>query len=128
MNLNPILLITYEDFEKVEIRVGKVVQAEVVPEARKPAYKLWIDFGKYGVKRSSAQITKFYTLEELIGKQVLAVTNFPPQQIANFMSEVLALGVVVDEGEIVLINCTQLIAPSYLTSWPTSALKPLKFR
>ncbi len=92
MNLNPILLITYEDFEKVEIRVGKVVQAEVVPEARKPAYKLWIDFGKYGVKRSSAQITKFYTLEELIGKQVLAVTNFPPQQIANFMSEVLALG------------------------------------
>ncbi|MCL6436155.1 MAG: tRNA-binding protein [Leptolyngbyaceae cyanobacterium HOT.MB2.61] len=106
------LLITYEDFEKVEIRVGKVVQAEVVPEARKPAYKLWIDFGKYGVKRSSAQIMKFYTLEELIGKQVLAVTNFPPQQIANFMSEVLALGVVVDEGEIVLIQPDHSIPPS----------------
>jgi len=96
--------ITYEDFEKVEIRVGKIIKTEDFPKARKPAYKLWIDFGDLGVKKSSAQITKLYKQEDLINKSVLAVTNFPPRQIADFMSEVLVLGVVLDDGEVVLIQ------------------------
>ncbi|BAT52010.1 export-related chaperone CsaA [Nostoc sp. NIES-3756] len=96
--------ISYEDFEKVEIRVGKVIKAEVFTKARKPAYKLWIDFGDLGMKKSSAQITKFYQPDEIINKLVLAVTNFPPRQIADFMSEVLVLGVVLDDGEVVLIQ------------------------
>ncbi len=96
--------ITYEDFEKVEIRVGKIIKAEDFPNARKPAYKLWIDFGNLGVKKSSAQITKLYQQEDLINKSILAVTNFPPRQIADFMSEVLVLGVVLDDGEVVLIQ------------------------
>ncbi|MES1024779.1 tRNA-binding protein [Gloeocapsa sp. BRSZ] len=95
--------ITYSDFEKVEIRVGKVVKVEDFPKARKPAYKLWIDFGALGIKKSSAQITK-YCHEELTGKQILAVTNFPPRQVADFMSEVLVLGVVLDDEEVVLIK------------------------
>ena len=95
--------ITYSDFEKVEIRVGKVLEVADFPETKKPAYKLWIDFGALGVKKSSAQITK-YRHEELIGKQVLAVTNFPARQVANFMSEVLVLGVVLDDGQVVLIQ------------------------
>ena len=86
-------LISYDDFEKVEIRVGKVIDAKVFPEARKPAYKLTIDFcEEIGVKKSSAQITDLYTPETLIGKLVLAVTNFPPRQIGPFISEVLTLG------------------------------------
>ena len=96
--------ITYEDFEKVEIRVGKIIKTEDFPKARKPAYKLWIDFGNLGVKKSSAQITKIYQQEDLIDKSVLAVTNFPPRQIADFMSEVLVLGVVLNDGEVVLIQ------------------------
>ena len=96
--------ITYEDFEKVEIRVGKIIQAEYFPKARKPAYKLWIDFGDLGIKKSSAQITKLYQLEDLLNKSILAVTNFPPRQIADFMSEVLVLGVLLDDGEVVLIQ------------------------
>ena len=99
--------ITYSDFEKIEIRVGKIIQAEDFPKARKPAYKLWIDFGDLGVKKSSAQITKLYRLEDLLDKLILAVTNFPPRQIADFMSEVLVLGVVVDDGEVVLIQPEQ---------------------
>ena len=99
--------ITYEDFEKVEIRVGKIIKTEDFPKARKPAYKLWIDFGDLGVKKSSAQITKLYQKEELINKSILAVTNFPPRQIADFMSEVLVLGVVLDDGEVVLIQPEQ---------------------
>lgn len=95
--------ITYSDFEKVEIHVGKVIKVADFPEAEKPAYKLWIDFGELGIKKSSAQITK-YRHAELIGRQVLAVTNFPPRQIANFMSEVLVLGAVLDDGEVVLIK------------------------
>ncbi len=98
------MLITYEDFEKVEIRVGKIIKAEDFPKARKPAYKLWIDFGDLGIKKSSAQITKLYQQEDLIDKSVLAVTNFPPRQIADFMSEVLVLGVVLNDGEVVLIK------------------------
>lgn len=96
--------ITYEDFEKVEIRVGKIIKAEDFPKARKPAYKLWIDFGDLGIKKSSAQITKLYQQEDLNDKTVLAVTNFPPRQIADFMSEVLVLGVVLNDGEVVLIQ------------------------
>ena len=96
--------ITYEDFEKVEIRVGKIIKTEDFPKAKKPAYKLWIDFGDLGIKKSSAQITKLYPKEDLVNKSILAVTNFPPRQIADFMSEVLVLGVVLDNGEVVLIQ------------------------
>lgn len=97
-------LINYDDFAQVEIRVGKIIKVESFPKARKPAYKLWLDFGELGIKKSSAQITKLYSQEELINRQVLAVTNLPPRQIADFVSEVLVLGVVVDTDEVVLIQ------------------------
>lgn len=96
--------ITYEDFEKVEIRVGKIIKTEDFTKARKPAYKLWIDFGDLGIKKSSAQITKLYQQKDLVNKSILAVTNFPSRQIADFMSEVLVLGVVLEDGEVVLIQ------------------------
>jgi tRNA-binding protein len=96
--------ITYEDFLKVDMRVGKIVDVKEFPKAKKPAYKLWIDFGELGVKKSSAQITRLYNKDELIGKNIIAVVNFPPKQVANFMSEVLVLGVVTSEDEVVLIQ------------------------
>jgi len=96
-------MISWKDFENVEIHVGKIIKVENFPEAKVPAYKLKIDFGKLGIKKSSARITKKYTKEELIGKLIVAVTNFHPKQIANFMSEVLVLGVGTGEG-IVLLN------------------------
>lgn len=100
-------MIQYGDFEKVDIRVGRIISAEAFPEARKPAYKLRIDFGsQLGVKRSSAQIVKRYTKEELIGRLVLAVVNFPTKQIGPFISEVLTLGVPDDNGDVVLISPT----------------------
>ena len=97
--------IAFDDFMKVDIRVGEVVRAEPFPEARKPAYRLTIDFGPdIGVKRSSAQITKHYTLDDLHGRKVAAVVNFPPRQIGPMMSEVLTLGFPDAEGEVVLIG------------------------
>lgn len=98
------MTITYDDFEKVEIFVGKVINVEDFPKARKPAYKLWIDFGDLGIKKSSAQITKLYQKEDLIDRLILAVTNFPPRQVADFISEVLVLGVIIDDGKVVLIQ------------------------
>ena len=97
-------MLTWEDFEKVEMRVGTILTAEDFPKAKLPAYQLTIDFGEFGVKRSSAQITKLYEKADLVGKQVIAVTNFPPKQIANFMSECLVLGVVGDEKEVTLLQ------------------------
>ena len=97
--------ISYEDFAKVDIRVGRILQAEEFPKARKPAYKLRIDFGpEIGTKNSSAQITKYYNPQDLVGKLVLGVVNFPPRQIATFFSEVLTLGVILGEGDICLVH------------------------
>jgi tRNA-binding protein len=97
--------ITFDDFLKVDIRAGRVIRAEPFPEARKPAIKMWIDFGpEIGEKKTSAQVTAHYTPEALVGKQVMAVVNFPPRQIGKFMSEVLVLGVADAEGGIVLIS------------------------
>jgi tRNA-binding protein len=97
-------IINYADFEKVEFRAGTILEALPFPEARKPAYKLKIDFGEFGVKNSSAQITALYTCEQLVGRQVVAVINFPRKQIANFFSECLTTGFADEAGEIVLIS------------------------
>ena len=97
-------MIAYEDFQKLDIRVGRITRVEPFPEARKPAYRLWVDFGaEIGEKRSSAQITRHYTPDDLLGRQVLAVVNFPPRQIGPVRSEVLVLGLPDAEGEVVLI-------------------------
>ncbi len=97
-------MITWEDFEKVEMRVGTILSASDFPKARNPSYKLEINFGEFGIRKTSAQITSLYTKEELIGKQVMAVTNFPPKQIADFMSECLVLGIVMENKEVVLLQ------------------------
>lgn len=98
-------MISYDDFAAVDIRVGTITRAESYPEARKPAIKLWVDFGgEIGEKRSSAQITRHYAVEALVGRQVLGVVNFPARQIGRVMSEVLVLGVPDSDGEVVLIG------------------------
>lgn len=103
--------ISFDDFLKVDIRAGTILRAEPFPEARKPALKLWIDFGpEIGEKKTSAQITDHYTPEALVGRQVMAVVNFPPRQIGPFMSEVLTLGVSDDAGGIVLLAPDQSVA------------------
>jgi tRNA-binding protein len=99
------MTISYAEFEQVDIRVGRITRAEPFPEARKPAIKLWVDFGPgIGEKRSSAQLTRHYTPEGLVGRQVLAVVNFPPRQIGPVLSEVLVLGVPDVDGQVVLIG------------------------
>lgn len=100
--------ITFDDFLKVDIRVGRVTRAEPYPEARKPAIKMWVDFGpELGEKKTSAQVTAHYTPETLIGRQVMAVVNFPPRQIGKFMSEILVLGLSDSQGDIVLLRPDQ---------------------
>ena len=107
---DPTTIATFDDFERVDIRVGIVRDAQPYPEARKPAIKLWIDFGgDLGVKRSSAQLTVHYTPEALIGRQVCAVVNFPPRQIGPFRSEVLTLGMPDPEGAVVLVRPDQAV-------------------
>ncbi len=96
--------LSWADFDKVDIRTGTILAVEEFPQARKPAYKLTIDFGELGTKRSSAQLTKLYQANELIGRQVLAVVNFPPKQIATFISECLVLGAVSDDGNVTLLQ------------------------
>ena len=96
--------LSWAEFEKVDMRVGTVVDAQPFPEARRPAYKLWVDFGPLGVKRSSAQITHRYALGDLVGRRVIAVVNFPPKQIGPFVSEVLVLGAYDEGGEVILLR------------------------
>ena len=116
--------ISFDDFTKVDIRLGRIVDAAPYPEARKPAIKLWIDFGaELGVKKSSAQITQHYAPDQLFGKQILAVVNFPPRQIGRFMSEVLVLGVSGDDGgdrrrRVILLRARAVATAGLGQGWP----------
>lgn len=104
--------VTFEDFQKIDIRLGRIERAEPFPEARKPAFRLWIDFGpEIGTRKSSAQITEHYTPETLIGRAVLAVVNFPPRQIGPFRSEVLTLGLADARGAVVLVTADGAVPP-----------------
>jgi tRNA-binding protein len=100
---------SFEDFIKVDVRIGTITEVKEFPKAKKPAYQILIDFGTIGIKKSSAQITELYTKEKLLGKQVIAIINFNPRQIANFMSECLILGVYNKDGHVVLLQTSQLI-------------------
>jgi tRNA-binding protein len=102
--------ISWNDFEKVEIRTGTIIKAEIFPEAKKPAYRLLIDFGELGIKKSSAQITANYNIDDLVGKQIVAVLNFPPLQVANFISECLVLGAVESDGKVILLQTERMTA------------------
>ena len=100
--------IEYRDFEKIDVRVGTIIDSKPFPEARHPAFQLWVDFGEIlGIKKTSAQVTKHYTLDSLKGRQVAAVVNFPPKQIGKFMSEILVLGFPDETGEVVLVSIDQ---------------------
>ena len=101
--------ISFEDFIKVDIRIGTITEVKEFPKAKKPAYQILIDFGSIGVKKSSAQITELYTKEKLLGKQVMAIVNFKPRQIANFMRECLILGIYNKDGNVVLLQTSQPI-------------------
>jgi tRNA-binding protein len=103
--------IAWSDFEKVDIRVGVVTDARDFPEARRPAYRLWIDFGPLGIKRSSARITTHYGPADLVGRQVVAVVNFPPKQIGPFVSEVLVLGAYTGAGDVILLSTDRAVEP-----------------
>jgi len=103
--------LSWSDFEKVDMRVGRITDARPFPEARKPAIRLWIDFGPLGVKRSSAQITDHYRPQSLVGRLVVAVVNFPPKRIGPFVSEVLVLGAYNERGEVILLAPDQAVAP-----------------
>ncbi len=105
------MTISWPDFEKVDMRVGVVTDAQEFPEARRRAYRLWIDFGPLGVRRASAQITEHYRPSELIGRHVIAVVNFPPKQIGPFVSEVLVLGAYNEAGEVILLHPDKPVAP-----------------
>ena len=106
------MTLSWQDFEKVDMRVGVVTDARDFPEARKPAYRLWIDFGpELGVKRSSAQITARYAATDLVGRRVIAVVNFAPKQIGPFVSEVLLMGAYDERGEVILLSLDQPVAP-----------------
>jgi tRNA-binding protein len=94
----------FEDFEKIDIRVGKIIEVEDFPEARKPSYKIKVDFGELGTKVSSAQLTKLYSKTDLLNRQIIAVVNFPPRRIAGFKSDILILGVMKEEGEVILLQ------------------------
>ena len=102
--------IKWSDFEKIELRTGTILEAKVFEKARKPAYQLMIDFGPLGIKKSSAQITDRYTPDELTGRQIIAVVNFPPKQIGNFMSECLVLGAVEEDNKVTLLTGTHPVA------------------
>ncbi|HET8828222.1 MAG TPA: tRNA-binding protein [Pelobium sp.] len=99
----------FEAFEKLDMRTGTIIKAEVFDEVKKPAYKLWIDFGELGIKKTSAQLTVLYKAEELVGKQVIAVVNFEPKQIANFMSECLILGAIGEGNAVTLLATDNLV-------------------
>ncbi len=103
------MTITWDDFEKIDIRAGTITEVREFPKAKKPSYQLIIDFGELGLKQSSAQITALYNKEELLGKQVVAIVNFPPKQIANFFSECLVLGVYTDKNDVVLLKPDKVV-------------------
>lgn len=103
------MIITWDDFEKIDIRTGTILTVADFPKAKKPAYKLTIDFGELGIKKSSAQIVSLYQKEDLLGKQIVAVVNFPPKQIADFISECLVLGVYTEKNEVVLLQPRQSV-------------------